>query len=172
MCWINLAQDRWAPVNTVKNLQIPYHTKYFLTRWTTRFSQTSLYHGICYFVHQDLLKIQFPCTCTDLEFSIIAFFPTCCIMEDYTATTELWIHLHFFTIWITSSSCITWCTPTRCGEYLVLVPCTRKENIKITVKKIYFQNIHWEIPLLNDTPQLLQLELLTSMFLCSNWQHW
>ena len=140
MHWINLAQDRWAPVNKVKNLQIPYHIEDFLTRWgTTRFSQTSLYHGISYFVHQDLLKIQFPCTCADLEFSIIAFFPTRRITEDYTATTELWIQLHFFTIWITSSSCITWCTPTRCGEYLVLVPCTRKENIKITVKKSIFK---------------------------------
>ena len=133
--------------------------------------QLDSHKGVRHFVHHDLLKIQFPCICAHLERSIIAFIPTHFIMEDYSATRELWIWLHFLTIWITSSSCMTWCTPTRCGEYLVLVPCTKKENMKITVKYLYFQNTHWEILLLNDTSEK-DSNFNYLMFLCSNWQHW
>ena len=37
----------------------------------------------------------------------------------------VWNYIHFFIIWITSSSFIVWLIPTRCGLYLVLVPHTK-----------------------------------------------
>lgn len=35
---------------------------------------------------------------------------------------------YFLTIWMTSSCSMVWVRPTRCGLYLVLVPCGKRQG--------------------------------------------